>query len=115
MCAPASNSYRIWKGVFFAAGAIALLGCLYDTIGALCYNYYSSHHIMWRSGHISVRIIEFGEPLLRPMLWSFIAAECALLIVSPCFMWSALRSTAVKAWVVGLLALVYVIFCVSWH
>ena len=115
MCAPKSNSYRAWKGIFLTAEAIALLGCLYDTIGAICYNYYSTHHIMWRSGHISVRLLEFGEPFLRPILWSFIGALLILLIVSPFFMWSSLRSAAVKAWAIGLVALVYVAFFVSWH
>jgi hypothetical protein len=113
MCAPNSKSYRAWNRVFLISEVLALLGCAYAIIGAICYRYYSNHHIMWRSGHISVRILEFGETFLRPMFWSFIGALLVLLILSPFFLWSSLRPAAVKAWSIGLLALVCAVYALS--
>jgi hypothetical protein len=115
MCAPESKPFRIWKALFIAAQIVALLGCLFDTVGAFSYNYYSSHGISWSSGHITVRIIGFGERFLKPMLLSFIASEFILLVVSIFFMWSALRKAALRAWAVGLLSLVYVAAIVKWR
>jgi hypothetical protein len=112
---PESKPARFWKALFLTAQIVVLLGCVYDTVGALCYNYYSSHGIAWSSGHITVRIIGFGERFLKPMLWSFIASEFVLLVVSVFFMWSTLRKTAIRAWGMGLLALVYVAVFVKWR
>ena len=115
MCAPKSNSYRVLKGLFLAAEGLALLGCLYAITGAICYRFYSKNHIYWSSQHISVRIMRFGEPFLRPMFFSFAAALLILLIVSPICMFSRpLRPAAVKAWVIGALALTCVGYFLSW-
>src|SRR5262249_27300958 len=114
MCSPESNSYRVSKGLLIAAEAVAVLGCLYAAIGAICYRYYSRHGIYWGSGHISVRILGFGESFLRPMLFSFAAASLVLLIISPFFMWSPLRRFAIKAWIIGLLALGCAGYFASW-
>ena len=109
MCAPKSNSYRAWKGLFLAAEAFALFGCLYALTWFFSYRYYSRHSIFWSSQHISVRLIALCEQWLHPMLYSFVAASFVLLIVSPFFMFSRpLRPTAVKAWIIGAFALVCV-------
>jgi|SRR5882724_519837 len=109
MCALKSNTHRALKGLFFTAEAFALLGCLYAVTGVICYRYYSKHNIYWSSQHISVRIMSFGEPFMRPMFYSFAAASFILLIVSPFCMFSRpLRPTAVKAWIIGALALICV-------
>src|SRR3954471_21855477 len=108
MCAPESNSYRAWKGVFLTAETFALLGCLYALTWIVSYRFYSENHIPWATNHISVRLIRFCEQWLHPMIYSFIPALLVLLIVSPFFMRSSLRSAAVKAWIIGILALVWV-------
>lgn len=114
MCAPKSNSYRFWQILFVIAEVLALVGCLYAAIGAICYRYYSGHGIPWATQHISIRIIQFGEPWLRPMFWSFVASVLLLLLVSPWFMWSApLRRTALKAWIIGTLSFLCVAYCLS--
>jgi hypothetical protein len=113
MCAPKSKSYRAWKGLFLTAETFALLGCLYALTWIVSYRYYSRHGIFWSSQHISVRLIAFCEHWMRPMLWSFIAALLILLIVSPFFVWSSLRPAAVKAWIIGVVALAcvgYILF-----
>src|SRR5262245_26641298 len=104
MCAPESNSYRAWKGVFLTAESIVLLGCLYALTWIVSYRYYSRHGIYWSSQHISVRLIAFCEHWVWPMLWSFIGALLILLIVSPFFVGSSLRRAAVKAWIIGAMA-----------
>ena len=115
MCAPKLNSHRVWKGLFLTAEALALLGCLYDIIGAICYRFYSKNHIPWAADHISVRILRFGEPFLRSMFFSFAAALLILLIVSPICMFSRpLRPAAIKAWIIGALSLVCVGYFASW-
>jgi len=109
MCAPKSNSYRAWRGLFVAAEAFALLGCLYALTWFFSYRFYSKNHIPWATNHISVRLIRFSEQWLNPMLYSFVTASFILLIVSPFCMFSRpLRPTAVKAWIIGALALVCV-------
>src|SRR3954462_7397427 len=111
MCAPESNSYRAWKGVFLTAETFALLGCLYALTWIVSYRFYSKNHIPWATNHISVRLIRFCEQWLHPMIYSFAAASFILLIVSPFFMFSRpLRPTAVKAWIIGALALVCVAY-----
>src|SRR5437899_2518251 len=95
MCAPKSNSYRAWKGLFLTAEAFALLGCFYALTWMFSYRFYSKNHIPWATNHISVRLIRFCEQWLNPMIYSFIAALLILLIVSPFFMRSSLRSAAV--------------------
>src|SRR5258706_12659441 len=113
MCAPKSNSYRAWKGLFLAAEAFALFGCLYALTWFFSYHFYSKNHIPWATDHISVGLIRFCEQWLHPMLYSFVAASFVLLIVSPFFMFSMpLRPTAVNAWSIGALALVCVEYIV---
>ncbi len=115
MGAPESNSYRVWKGLLLTAEGLALAGCLYASIGAICYRFYSQNHIPWTADHISVRLLRFGEPFLRSMLALFVTALLILLIASPICMFSRpLRPAAVKAWIIGALALVWVGYFASW-
>jgi hypothetical protein len=112
MCAPGTNQHRAWKSLFLFAEALALLGCSYALAYFFSYRFYSQNHVPWATNHISVRIIRFCEQWLTPMLWSFLAALFILLLVSPFFTRSSLRSIAVKAWIIGVLALVFVGFIV---
>ncbi len=107
MSAPASNFIRAVQWLLLTAEAVALLGCLYGVTWSISYRYYSKHHIFWASNDISVRLIAFCEQWLRPMFWSFIGALLVLLLISPFFMWSPLRRSAIKAWVIGALAFLY--------
>src|SRR5882757_3137944 len=108
MCAPKSNSHRVWKGLFLTAEFFALLGSLYAVTWIISYRFYSKNHIPWATDHISVRLTRFCEHWMLPMFWSFVAALFILLLVSPFYMRSSLRTAAVKAWIIGLLALVCV-------
>jgi hypothetical protein len=116
MCAPESNAYRTWKGLFLTAEGCLVLACLLAVTGKISYWYYSKNHITWASGHLSVRLLGFCEQWMRPIGLSFVASLLILLLVSPFFMWSPLRRAALGAWIIGFLGFVFaVLFLMSWH
>ena len=98
MCAAASTKAKGLKLLFLFAEICAVLGLTYVVVLQIIWRYESGEH-----PHI-MATYRFLFPMLMPVLFSFIAACMFLLLVSPFFIRS-LRSVAIRAWVVGVAAL----------
>jgi hypothetical protein len=98
MWAPSSTKAKSWRRLFLFAEICAVLGLTYVVVLQLIWRFESGEH-----PHI-MATYRFLSPMLMPVLFSFVAACMFLLLVSPFFLRS-LRSVAIRAWVVGVAAL----------
>jgi hypothetical protein len=98
MCTPSSTKAKTWRRLFLFAEICAVLGLAYGVVLQIFWRYDSGEHPHMMATY------RFFSPMLMPVLYGFIAACTFLLLVSPFFLRS-LRSVAIRAWVVGVAAL----------
>jgi hypothetical protein len=103
MCASTPTSAVRWKRLFLILEAFVILACVYGLTLKITWRY----NVGWHPYVMSVYRVLY--PLLRPMFFSFLAASVFLLLGSPFFLRS-LRSKAIRAWIIGVAALL----CAGW-
>jgi hypothetical protein len=101
MCATATAT-RNWKRLFSALELFVIFAILYGIALSITWHYDTGGHPFIMTLYQSLMA------LLLPMLWTFMIVMPFLLVVSPFFLRS-LRSSALKAWLVGVIGLLYLL------
>src|SRR3954471_24470022 len=98
MCALTQTTDRSWRRIFLLAEAFVIFACVYGLTLRITWRYDVGEHPHVMSAY---RVL---YPLLMPMFYCFLAASVFLILASPFFLRS-LRSAAVRAWIIGVAAL----------
>ena len=101
MCATATAT-RNWKRLFSALELFVIFAILYGIALSVTWHYDTGGHPVIMSVYQSLMAI------LRPMLLIFLVVMPFLLFVSPFFLRS-LRSSALKAWLIGVIGFVFLL------
>ena len=101
MCATATAT-RNWKRVFFTIEAFVAFAILYGITLSITWHYDTGSHPFIMTVYQSLMAI------LLPMLWTFMVVMPFLLFVSP-FFFRSLRSSALKAWLIGVIGFVFLL------
>jgi hypothetical protein len=99
MCT-STTSDKNWKRLFLAVEALVVLACFYSMTLSIIHHYDEALHPQVMT---AFRLL---EPMLTPVFWCFLVADLILIIISPFFLHS-LRSTAMRAWIIGAAGLLF--------
>lgn len=98
MCATPIVASR-WKRLFFGLEIFVVLACFYSI----------ALNAAWRGNFpYATNLFLSLRAIFTPMLWAFLAVICFLMVASPFFL-SSLRTSAFKAWLVGVVGFIYLI------
>jgi hypothetical protein len=98
MCASTQTKAGRWKQLFLFAEICAVVGLIYGAVLSIAWRYDVGEH-----PHI-VAAYRILFPMLIPVFCGFLAACVFLMVASPFFLRS-LRGVAIRAWIVGVAAL----------
>lgn len=99
MCATATAT-RNWKRIFSSLEIFIACAILYGIALKITWRYDVGEHPAVMTVYQTLIIA------LVPMIWAYLAVTCFLLLVPPFFLRS-LRASALKAWIVGAVAVIY--------
>lgn len=102
MCTSTPTAGRNWKRIFLIAETFVIVACVYRLVLRVAWRFDVAWHPHMMTAY---RIL---EPMLSPMIWSFLIAAFFLLFASPFFLRS-LRLVALRAIVVGLAGLLFAV------
>ncbi|MDB6123590.1 MAG: hypothetical protein JWQ71_2583 [Pedosphaera sp.] len=100
---PGNNSrLRQWKLLILAAEVFVVLSWLYELGLRIAWHYNVGGH-----PHV-MAVYKIFDSVMMPMIWMYFAAMLFLLIASPFFL-KSLGATALRAWILGAVALLCLI------
>ena len=94
-----TDTFVRWKRLFLVLEIFVFAACVYGISLRFIWPYDTGEH-----PHV-MTVYRVLYPMLVPMLYCFLAACGFLMLASPFFL-RALRSAAIRAWIIGALALV---------